>query len=324
MMRARGQMKSPMGEAAGEMMKLPCFFETLISCLRQAGLRISSKKLVNSRRTNSSRIDANISNLKYSSLGILAFLCLVLCINATPSHAQAKKNPQPALTSPPPKSNTRDGATRTDTPTIQPPTKDQTRVETEDIELYIYEFSQPQFVVPRFIVKHNAQGQGSITFERRNITEAFTEPFTFSPAALARVVALWSKLNFLDSTENYQAEKDFSHLGTTLLTMQASERTRTATFNWTKNPEAVALVTEYRRVMDQALFVFDINLARTNQPLEAPGIMKRLEILVARNGISDAGQIAALLRDLTTDERIPLIARNKAEKLLKKIEKMKL
>lgn len=186
---------------------------------------------------------------------------------------------------------------------------------------YTYEFDQPQFTVSKFRVTHDAEGKATVTFERRNEQEPYTEPFTVSPAALSRINDLLAKLDFLNSTESYQTEKDFSHLGTSTFSLQRDGRTRTAKFNYTKNPDAAALATEYRRIMDQVLFVFDINLARTNQPLEAPGIMKRLEILVSRNGISDAGQIAAVLRDLTTDERIPLIARNKAEKLLKKIEK---
>ena len=48
---------------------------------------------------------------------------------------------------------------------------------------------------------------------------------------------------------------------------------------------------------------------------------KPLEILVERDEISDREQFAPLLRDLTTDERIPLMARNHAERLPKKIEK---
>jgi hypothetical protein len=103
--------------------------------------------------------------------------------------------------------------------------------------------------------------------------------------------------------------------------MTRGERTRTAEFNWTHDPNAEALVKEYRRAADQAIFIFDINLSRENLPLNAPKLMDQLESLLKMNGLSDPQQLVPLLRELYMDERIPLIARNHAERLLKKIEK---
>ncbi len=268
-----------------------------------------------------------------------AILCAAYTL-APFAFAQSKATARPSATPPetqtPGKSNTRDARLepvnerRRDSNAVKELSTDNASNTTSNVAdnlspaTYTYEFEQPQFTVSKFRITHDAEGKAAVTFERRNEQEPYIEPFTISAAALARINDLLAKLDFLNSTESYQVDKDFSHLGTSTFNLQRDGRTRTATFNYTRNPDAAALTTEYRRVMDQVLFVFDINLARTNQPLEAPGIMKRLEILVARNGISDTGQIAVLLRDLTTDERIPLIARNKAEKLLKKIEKMKL
>ena len=72
---------------------------------------------------------------------------------------------------------------------------------------------------------------------------------------------------------------------------------------------------------DQAIFVFDMKVARENQPLNTPTLMKQLESLLNRGELSDPYQLVPLLTDLSTDERIPLIARNHADRLLKKIEK---
>jgi hypothetical protein len=103
--------------------------------------------------------------------------------------------------------------------------------------------------------------------------------------------------------------------------MEQDSRKRTAEFNWTNNKDASSLVNEYRRIADQALLVFDISVARENQPLNAPKLMERLELLLKRNGLSDPQQLVPLLKDLSTDEHVPLIARNHAIRLLKKIEK---
>jgi len=186
---------------------------------------------------------------------------------------------------------------------------------------YFYEFRQPEFVVSHIKIEHDGAGRGRITFERKNDAEAIVEPFELSPPALERVTALWGALRFLDSETNYQAAKQFPHLGTMRLHMIDGKRERTTEFNWTRDRDASALINEYRRAADQSMFVFEINLSRELQPLESPKLLTRLDSLLARNGLSDPRQLLPLLRDLNTDERLPLIARNHAGRLLKKIEK---
>lgn len=186
---------------------------------------------------------------------------------------------------------------------------------------YVYEFEQPEFPVRRIRVEHDAAGRGSFTFERRSDTEPIVEPLELSEAATGRITALWAALRFLDSGTDYQADKQFPHLGTMRLTMKQGGRERAAEFNYTRDRDAFALVAEYRRAVDQAMFVFEIQLARENQPLEAPKLLERLDTLVSRGGLSDPRQLIPLLRDLSTDERLPLIARNHAGRVLKKLEK---
>ena len=202
-----------------------------------------------------------------------------------------------------------------------PATRREENKKPADATRYSYEFTQPQFYIPRILIEHDASGQGKITFERLGETTPIVEPVELSTAALGRILGLWSELRFLDSTENYQADKQFPHLGTMRIHMENGERKRTAEFNWTNNKQAFALVNEYRRVADQAVLVFDISIARENQPLNAPKLMEQFEMLLTRGGLSDPYQLVPLLRDITTDERFPLIARNHAGRLLKRIEK---
>ena len=186
---------------------------------------------------------------------------------------------------------------------------------------YTYEFSQPKFYVKHIVVEHDANGRGTVTFERLNEDVSVTEPLALSPAALARITASWQALQFLDSTTDYQADKQFPHLGTMRIGMQRGERKRVAEFNWTKNTNAEILVNEYRKAADQAILIFDISVARQNQPLNAPKLMEGMESLLNRNALSDPQQLLPLLKELSTDERVPLIARNHALRLIKKIQK---
>jgi hypothetical protein len=186
---------------------------------------------------------------------------------------------------------------------------------------YKYEFSQPKFFIRHIVIEHNENGRGKITFERLNEETPIVESLELSAAALTRITALWQALAFLDSEANYQSDKQFPHLGTMRITMDQGGRKRTAEFNWSNNKEAQALVSEYRRVADQAIFVFDISVARENQPLNAPKLMEELESLIRRNWISDTRQLIPLLKEISTDEHLPLIARNHALRLLKQIQK---
>ena len=186
---------------------------------------------------------------------------------------------------------------------------------------YSYEFTQPDFLVRRILIEHDAEGRGRISFEKKNEDTPVTEPLDISPSTIARVVSLWDSLRFLDSTENYQTSRQYPHLGTMRLKMQQGSRNRTAEFNWTNDKNASLLVNEYRRMADQALLIFDISVARESQPLNTPKLMEQFEALLKRNGLADPKQLVPLLQDINVDEHLPLIARNHALRLIKKIEK---
>lgn len=185
---------------------------------------------------------------------------------------------------------------------------------------YSYEFTQSNFQTSHVLIEHDWNGVGKITFERKN-SDPIIDPLDLSKTTIERLRTLWKALNFLDSTLSYQTEKQYPHLGTMRLQMKQETRDRTAEFNWTTDRDAFALVTEYKRIANQAIFIFDITLARENQPLDAPKLMEQFDAYLRRGEIADAQQLIPLFRELTTDERIPLMARNHAARILKKMEK---
>jgi hypothetical protein len=190
-----------------------------------------------------------------------------------------------------------------------------------DATKYSYEFAQKEFIVNHVVITHDALGRGNVTFERKNESAPIVEPVELSAAAMGRIFGLWTELKFLDSEENYQASKNFAHLGTYKIGMDDGKRHRTAEFNWSDNKTAWALANEYRRVADQAILIFNIKLAREMQPLNAPSLLNEMDSMLKRDGLSDPQQLLPLLNELKTDEHIPLIARNQADRILKKIEK---
>lgn len=186
---------------------------------------------------------------------------------------------------------------------------------------FTYEFSQPKFYVKHIVIQHDAGGHGTVTFERLNEDVPVVEPIELSAAALGRINAAWRGLQFLEAETNYQADKQFPHLGTMKIGVERGDRKRVAEFNWTNNDDASILVSEYRKAADQAILIFDISVARENQPLNAPKLMEAMESMLKRDALSDPHQLLKLLQDLSTDEHVPLIARNHALRLIKKIQK---
>lgn len=190
------------------------------------------------------------------------------------------------------------------------------------IPVYFYEFSQPKFLVTQIFIEHDEAGKGKITFKKRDFDEAVSDPIELAPAVLEKIKTAFAALNFLDSTENYQdPDRNYGHLGDLKIKIKKNGRERTAAFNWTQNKDARLLQEEYRKIANQFVWIFDINVARQNQPLEAPSMVDTLDSYIKREQISDAEQMIPFLTELGNDERIPLIARNHAARLIKEIEK---
>jgi hypothetical protein len=260
-------------------------------------------------------------------LGILTFI--LLSASVLEIDAQAKRNTrQPAKPSPSPSPTpvataTPDKPKRNERPTAdRPQTVDPQPVATTGPR-YRYEFDRPDFLVSHIVIEHDDAGKGSIAFKRSSLDEDLTEPITVSQATLDRLKAAFDALNFIDSTENYQFEKDFSNMGNISITLRKDGRERTAKYNWTTNKDAKILMDEYRRLSNQYVWLFDFNLARENQPLETPKLVESLDGLIKRNEISDPLQMLPFLTAVSNDERVPLIGRNKAGKIVKQIEKQK-
>jgi hypothetical protein len=251
--------------------------------------------------------------------------------------AQAKKhlktNTRPLAPTPTPESSP------TPSPTIEPqpaakqtkknerPTvnnsSNQKQAQQEFAPNYFYEFSQPAFVVSKIMIEHDESGKGKISFMKSISDEVISDPIQISPTALARINNALAALDFMNSTESYQYEKDYPHLGNVTIKVVRQGKTRETKFNWTTNPEAKVLMDEYRRIGNQYIWMFDMNLSRVNQPLESPKLMDLIDGYIKRNEVSDTAQLIPYLKELGDDERIPLIARNHATRLIKQIEKEK-
>jgi hypothetical protein len=110
-------------------------------------------------------------------------------------------------------------------------------------------------------------------------------------------------------------------MGNISITVRKGGRERTAKYNWTSNKYAKELMDEYSRIANEYTWLFEFNVARENQPLRTPSMMDGLDSYLRRNEISHPPHLLPFLTEITSDEKLPLIARNHADKLIKQIEK---
>jgi hypothetical protein len=186
---------------------------------------------------------------------------------------------------------------------------------------HVYEFTRPGFSYGRILIEHDDAGIGQISFLKDGYEETITDPIKLSAATVAKITSALAQMNFLDSSEEYQYIRDYSHLGNVSFTLKRGGRARTVKYNWTENPGARALMDEYRRIGNEYTWRFEILLARQNMPLQTPSLMEALESYYRRGELSDPASMAPFLTELSNDERLPHIARNKAAKVLKEITK---
>jgi hypothetical protein len=238
----------------------------------------------------------------------------------TPRHVEQTQQPK-KVTARPEDEKTQTGATGAKTDGAASTGAQAKPKEDPNVAHYVYEFRQPDFFVYFIHIEHDDTGRGLIRFERRSDTEQITDPIQLSPTALTRIRARLAALNFLDSQDSYQGERTYPSQGQTRITFRQDGRERTAEFNYSQNADAQGLAEEYRRAAEQALFVFQVTVALESQPLEIPKLLGGLESLIERNYLSDRTQLIPLVRTLSEDERVPLVGRNQAARILKKLEK---
>jgi len=228
---------------------------------------------------------------------------------------------EPAKPTPPPVPGKRNERPDPDTSKVDPQVVGSHS--SNSIPPYRYEFLRPEFLVTKIVIEHDERGVGTITFMKKGADELITDPIAVSQKALTRINEALTALNFLGSDENYQYDKDYSHLGNMTFALTRDGKTREVAYNYTTNKGAKTLMDEYRKLGNQYIWIFDIKLSRENQPLDSPRLMESLDSMIRRDEISDPYQLEPFLRELSNDESIPLIARNHADRLVKQIEKEK-
>ena len=176
-----------------------------------------------------------MSKTKFSGL-IFAFLSLALVLAVS---AQTKRTKRTATTKKPavkteqkpeikaevtPEPTPPNSAKKNSRPADENSAKKAQKPSLQDQPAFIYEFSHPEFTISHIRIEHDEAGKGTITFQKKDFDEEFTDPVQLSGATLEKLKTHFDALGFLDSSEDYQFEKDFSHIGNIKITMRKDEK----------------------------------------------------------------------------------------------------
>src|ERR1044071_1180265 len=118
---------------------------------------------------------------------------------------------------------------------------------------FAYKFENARFYVPLMEIDLTPDGVGELRFKRGTTDEIIDLKLKLLPETMTRIRGLYDGISFLDSTEEYQAKKDFSHLG--WMTIQASDgrRERKVRFNNTNNKLMKDLADLFRSIATQQM-----------------------------------------------------------------------
>ena len=188
---------------------------------------------------------------------------------------------------------------------------------------FTYLFENPRFYEPFIEVSVAANGAGELRFKRGESDEVLDRKFKLMPATLARIRELYTLTRFIDSSENYQEKKDFSHMGWVTLVARQGKRERKARFNYTANVEIKELADIFRGIATQEMHLLDIENAQMYQPLDLPKQIDTLESDLRLERITEPEKLLAVLNEISGDNTQPLIARNHANRIIESIKKGK-
>ncbi|HWQ36126.1 MAG TPA: hypothetical protein VNQ79_25035 [Blastocatellia bacterium] len=207
----------------------------------------------------------------------------------------------------------------------------QTRIETttagqsagsSGATVYRFLFDNERFIIQHQTIEFDETGRGTYTFKKKGEDEV-TCRLEISRDLVAQIRGLFAELNFLDSTEDYQFKKDFSHLGNVTITHARGGRERTVKFNYTASQPMNRIVEIFRNIATQEERVYELQAVRQSDPISTPAQLRLLETELKAKRIADPQRLTPLLEEIRTDESVPLIARNHADRLIKSIQKGK-
>jgi hypothetical protein len=186
---------------------------------------------------------------------------------------------------------------------------------------YSYAFDKSNFLVSHIEIELDADGRGRMSYTEKDASEPTVVEIALRPESLARLKQMIEKVGWTTLVSDDATLAKHENLGLTKVKVADGDAQRTATFTYTPDVSLQQAANFFRGLVTQHQRQTLLETARRFQPLDTPKQLRDLESELKGNRIAEPLALLALLRKLSTDERIPLIARNHAKKLADQVEK---
>ena len=186
-----------------------------------------------------------------------------------------------------------------------------------------YRFENARFHIPLIEIDLASDGTGELRFKRGESDEIIDLKLKLLPKTMEHIRTLYTVTGFLTSKDEYQSKKDFSNLGWVTLSAREGDLKREVRLNFSENHHIKELYDIFRAIATQQMHLFDLDIAEQYQPLDLPTQLRVLERDLELERIAEPEQMVAALRNINSNDALPLIARNHAKRIVESIEKKK-
>ena len=188
---------------------------------------------------------------------------------------------------------------------------------------FSYKFENARFHIPLIEIDLAPDGTGELRFKRGESDEIIDLKLKLLPETMERIRTLYGVTGFLTSKDEYQAKKNFSNLGWITLSAREGDLKREVRLNYSENQHIKELYDIFRAIATQQMHLFDLDTAEQYQPLDLPTQLRVLERDLELERIAEPEQMLTALRNINSNDALPLIARNHAKRIVASIEKKK-
>ncbi|MBI3949888.1 MAG: hypothetical protein HY314_05480 [Acidobacteria bacterium] len=185
---------------------------------------------------------------------------------------------------------------------------------------YYYRFDSPTFEMMRAELRFDQAGRGQFMFRRKADEEEIKLELHLLPTTLQRINTYLTEAQYLTSEENYQGDRDMSHLGVMTFRFRQGAHQRQVSFNYTRHPTMRLLAELLRHIVTQESRIFAIQLARQYAPLDLDKQLATLQREVKNGWVAEPEKLLPLLEELQSDEGVLLIARRRAGDIVRLIK----
>lgn len=188
------------------------------------------------------------------------------------------------------------------------------------LPLVTFTFDFPQSSPDHYTLSVDANGKTTYTSGEQpkspdDADQSFHYEFTVSDSVRTQILQLAQKANYFQGGLERSKGK-IANTGTKTLSYKDSQRTGSASFNYTNNPAAQELTRIFQNISATMEFGERLSHFHRYQKLALDEELKRMQEMLRSNSLMEVQAIAPVLKQIVADQSVVNATRARAEKIL--------